>query len=648
MEPWPGRTRRWTGLVACLLLAASAGCDGVQAREPYLRNAIRDGRELYEATRAPSDPWASVLAREGLAELARRDPAAAATRLEDRLRDRPDSDGALALAELSYRAGLERQSRSPDEAMAWLRDSAALATIALREPGGSRPDLAVQIHNRSLARLVRIAQSEGKRRDVGWQRALRDHGVVLEGTSPDLAPGRFEDFKLVEDVRVSGMQHVYREGGLGVPLVAHRRVDPSSSPDPLDRFHPHELRLATTAVVSPVGGLKDRAWRRNPATLALLDPFVDRSIRLGGRELPLAADTTSPLAIQVSRGQLPSLEFTGLFDSDFRQPGVEAGLYLLRPYRPGKIPVVLVHGLFSSPRAYLQTMNELENDPEIDARYQFLVFLYPTGQPIPTSALELRASLLRIRKVLDPNHADPSMDQMVLVGHSMGGLLSKMMVQDTGLTLWDAAIRLPVKDLKASPETRKLIDEALIFEPLPFVKRVVFIATPHRGSPIADQWFGRTIASLIRRTSEQAAMSRELVELNGPDVIAPELRRMPLNAIGNLRTDSPILRSLDEIPIDPKVPYHSIIPQIGGVLPTDGVVEYRSSHLQGANSELIVPGTHFSQKDPDVTDELRRILRLHLEDPSISPTGSPRTGVRGDPPVLSEADRSRSEASTRR
>ncbi len=90
---------------------------------------------------------------------------------------------------------------------------------------------------------------------------------------------------------------------------------------------------------------------------------------------------------------------------------------------------------------------------------------------------------------------------------------------------------------------------------------------------------------------------------------------MPLNAIGNLRTDSPILKALNEIPIDSKVPYHSIIPQIGGILHTDGVVEYASSHLDGAVSELIVPGTHSSQQDPDVTAEIRRILKLHLATP---------------------------------
>ena len=618
----PGRSRtapgRRPGVAwsACLLLlAASAGCSGVRARDTVVRNAYRDFRETREARAEPVAPWASVLARHSLLEIARLDPAVAATKLEDRLREHPEPDGALALAELSYRAGLARESRDADQAMAWLRDAAALASLSLKEPGATRPDLAIQVHNRSVARLIRISQAEGRRRDGGWQKTLGDHGVVFASPTLDLAPARFEDLMPVEDVRVEGMQHIYRNDGLGVTLIAHRRVDPAASPDPLDRFHPHELRLPATAVVSSSGGLKDRSWRRNPATLALMDPFLDRTVKLGEREVTLAGDRTTPMAVQVAQGSLPTLEMTGLFDSDFKRPGVRAGLYLLRPYEPGKIPVVLVHGLFSSPRAFLQNMNELENDPEISKRYQFWVFLYPTGQPIPASALELRGSLERVRDQLDPNFADPSMDRMVLIGHSMGGLLAKMMAQSTGLTLWDAAFQRPPMQLKALPETRKILDESLIFRPVPFVRRIIFIATPHRGSPIADQWFGRTIASLIRRSSEQAEIGRELVELNGRDLIAPELRKMPLNAIGNLRTDSPILRALNEIPIDPRVPYHSIIPQIGGVLPTDGIVEYQSSHLDGAQSELIIPGTHSAQQDPDVTAEIRRILKLHLATP---------------------------------
>ena len=609
---------RWRIGAAVVLLATSAGCLNVKARDAVVRRSLRDYEEVREARARPGDPWSRVLDREGLLELAGRDPASAAIRLEDRLRDRPEADGALALAELAYRAGIARQSSNPQDAIAWLRDSASLATLSIREPGGTRPDLAEQVHNRSIARLIRIAQAEGTKQKRSWVKILADHGVVMASSTPDLAPARFSDLMLAEDVRVEGMQHIYRNGGLGTALIAHRRVEPNESPDPLDCFHPREQRLSATAVMMPSGSLEDMDWRRSPATLSLRDPFIDKAVHLGDRDVPLAGDRTTPMAVQVSQGRLPTLEFTGLFDSDFKQPGVEAGLYLLRPYVPGKIPVVLVHGLFSSPRAFLQTMNELENDPAIAARYQFWVFMYPTGQPIPSSAKKLRASLRKVREVLDPGLADPSMDRMVLIGHSMGGILAKMMAQDTGLVLWDAAFRRPPEQLLASAEVRQVLGEALIFRPMPTVKRLVFIATPHRGSPIADQWFGRTVASFIHRSDVQAEITREITELNGPGLIAPELRRMPLNAIGNLRTDSPILKALDDIPIDRRVPFHSIIPQVAGVMPTDGVVPYRSSHLDDAESERIVPGTHFSQQDPDVTAELRRILLVHLRSESES------------------------------
>ena len=191
---------------------------------------------------------------------------------------------------------------------------------------------------------------------------------------------------------------------------------------------------------------------------------------------------------------------------------------------------------------------------------------------------------------------------MVLVGHSMGGVLSKMMVQDSKLTLWDAAITVPRDQFKASAELQQTLDNVLIFQPLPFVSRVVFIATPHRGSPIADSRFGQAMAALVRRPAKLDARIAEIEALNGPDVISPEMRGRALNAITNLRTDSPILAALDRIPIQHGVNYHSIIPLIERPIDTDGVVEYRSSHLDGAGSERICRGNPFfsrgSRRDP--------------------------------------------------
>jgi hypothetical protein len=140
----------------------------------------------------------------------------------------------------------------------------------------------------------------------------------------------------------------------------------------------------------------------------------------------------------------------------------------------------------------------------------------------------------------------------------------------------------------------------------------VFIATPHRGSRDANELLGRVVAGFVRRSGEQAERVSELLALNGDDAIAPEFRGRWLNSIGSLRVDNPILFALERLPIAPGVPYHSIIPQVGGILETDGVVPYWSSHLEGASSEAIVPGTHFAQQSPKVTAELRRILYVHL------------------------------------
>ena len=613
----PPRSRLSRIVAACLLFITPAGCIGVNARDARLRNAVEDGWERVLASRGlnVSLETGAVLARQRLLIEAQEDPASAARLLEARLQAQTEPNGAMALAELSYHVGVEQQTRTPVAAMCWYRDAATLAALALGDPSASRPDLAIDIHNRSVARLIRLAQTRRVREDGNrtWLQVLEAQELLVHSSTMYLAPDRIGDLTVASDLKVEGMDHVYRSSGLGVPLIAHRFTDASRTADAQDQFFPLEMRIAATAVVVPGGGLLRGDWRRTPSTIDFIDPFQQPSIAVGStREAHLATDRTTPLAMQVASDQLAALEWTGLFDSNFERPGLEAALYMLRPYENGKIPVVFVHGLFSSPRAWVQTINELQNTPSIASRYQFWLFMYPTGQPIPGSAARLRESLMKVRETFDQGHSDPALDRMVLVGHSMGGLLSKMMVQDSKLALWDAAITVPRDQFKATPEVQKSLDNVMIFRRLPFVTRLVFIATPHRGSPIANSQFGQAIASMVRRPAKMDARIAEIEARNGPDVISPEMRGRALNAITNLRTDSPILAALDRIPIQPGVRYHSIIPLIEGTTDTDGVVEYRSSHLDGALSEKIFAGTHVSQQDPVVTRELDRILEEHL------------------------------------
>src|SRR5262249_22282968 len=161
-----------------------------------------------------------------------------------------------------------------------------------------------------------------------------------------------------------GMDHVYRTSGLGVPLVAHRVVaDKSPSPEVQDQFLPRDLRTGATAVLMARGDLLGGDWRRTPATLLLLDSFGPTTLAIRERDVALADDRTTPLASLVSGRRFAMAEWTGLFESNFQRLGVDMGLYMIRPYEPGKIPVVFVHGLFSSPRAWVQSINELRNSP---------------------------------------------------------------------------------------------------------------------------------------------------------------------------------------------------------------------------------------------------------------------------------------------
>ncbi len=454
--PWP---RRRAFAIACLLIMAPSGCADIKARDARLRNAIEDGWERVEANRGlnVSFETGSVLARLGLLTQAQEDSAGAARRLETHLQTQCEPDGSLALAELSYHVGLASQTGSPATALAWYRDAAALAALALADPAGARPDLALTIHNRALARLVRISHAKDVLHGRTWRQVLCTQGITVRSSTEFLDPERVADLRVASDFRVEGMDHVYRTTGLGVPLIAHRFAERSDAPDPRNQFFPREMRVGATAVLTPAGGLLGGEWRRCPAMLYLLDPFRDRSYVVGQRELVLASDRTTPLAVQIARGHLATLEWTGLFESDFERMGVDTGLYLLHPYEPGKIPVVFVHGLVSSPRAWVQTINEFRNTPELAARYQFWMFLYPTGKPIPTSAARLREALEQARKTFDPNHEDRAFDRIVLVGHSMGGLLAKMMVQDSELTLWDATITVPRDQFKESRWVRQCV-----------------------------------------------------------------------------------------------------------------------------------------------------------------------------------------------
>ena len=404
------------------------------------------------------------------------------------------------------------------------------------------------------------------------------------------APGYFTAFMLPSETEKKRPKRIHTENGVGGALVGLRLVTPRED------FAPFK------GITAPVTATLD--FRGTEATLALRRPATQSTANVEGRARPLAADYTAPLAYY----RPPSNFFATKEMATFRPAhyAEKMGLYFLQPYDPHRIPIVFVHGLSSSPFMWAETINDLQDDPKVREHYQFWVFAYPTGYPPLYSALRLREELAKVDK-LYPNHRS-----YVLVGHSLGGILAHVQVVTVTPAMWERDVGEPAREVLDHTGRDSILYRAMIFQANPRIKRVVFICTPHRGSETAVSGLGKFGGSLIAfPTAMTSTFRRSLTDVDLTQFTG-NAKRLPNSASG-LSPKNPSLKIVNSATI--RVPYHSIIGDRGkGDTPnsTDGLVPYWSSHLDGAESELIVPGPHASFNLPQTIAELKRILHLHL------------------------------------
>jgi pimeloyl-ACP methyl ester carboxylesterase len=292
------------------------------------------------------------------------------------------------------------------------------------------------------------------------------------------------------------------------------------------------------------------------------------------------------------------------------------GLSLLSPPARGKIPVVFIHGLWSNPSSWHRMIAVLESDPAISGRFQFWTFGYSTGDPIPYSAHLLRRNLKDARLKLDPARSDPAFDRMVIVGHSMGGLLARMMVVDAGDRLGRVVTDRPFRDLAGEKDDLELFHDCLFFEAWPEVRRAIYIATPHRGSRFDRGAIQQIGTRLVRISDPLQAAHHRLLTRNEPTFFRVHFRNAIPSSIDELEWGSPMLTGLAELSTSPSIKIHSII-AVRPVPPTgdrtDGLVRYISAHVAGAVSEKIVASGHLCQDHAEVIGEVRRILAEHMD-----------------------------------
>jgi pimeloyl-ACP methyl ester carboxylesterase len=336
-------------------------------------------------------------------------------------------------------------------------------------------------------------------------------------------------------------------------------------------------------------------------------------VRVDNQILPLEYEPTAALAYGLSESIVWQLELQGFFLGDLLRVEKVTNLAAGTPHQPGRIPVVFVHGTASSAGRWADLVNDLLSDLRIRKNFEFWFFSYDTGNPIAYSAARLRQALRAAVERFDPDGKDPAMHRMVLLGHSQGGLLVKMMAVDTGAKLWDNISSVPLEQLKLSDKSRELLRESLFVEPLPFVRRVIFLCTPHRGSYQAGGRIVHWITRFMKLPGDVLDVGKDALQGNADKLKIAANTQMP-TSIDNMTPTNRFVQTLATIPVAPQVAAHSIIAvSSSGPIEqgNDGVVEYQSAHIDGVESELVVNSGHSAQGNPHTVEEVRRILLLH-------------------------------------
>ncbi len=400
----------------------------------------------------------------------------------------------------------------------------------------------------------------------------------------------------------------FRQPGFGLPVVlrtARCEDDPRCELYPDEGIH----QWATAWIEHGADGA---------TLLRIVDPAKMPQARIGGREVPLYFDALSFYALGASVSRLPRQGIYGLLGGD--GIGGRAGVYLLRDYDPRKTPVVMVHGLGSHPIIWSELSGALWADPELRDSYQVVHVVFQTNAPLLVSRLRVQAYLDRMWALLDPEGDDPARRKMVLVGHSLGGVVSRMLTVDSGRVLWDAAFTVPPEELQGEPADVAGIRDTFLLKPYPGACALVMMAAPHKGSPTASSLPGRIARVLVGRRAPEIQALRRLT--SQPAAVRPEVlesyRFARLNSITTLQAVQPVRLAGQSLLPAPGVRYHTIAGNLHGQ-GSDGFVPLESAILPGAASTLVVDHGHALYRDPEVVAQVIGILREERQRPCDPP-----------------------------
>ena len=611
-------------LVVLFLLTGCATPVGVSSLDLQLSN--RKLTENVLANDSLSAPTQQLLNRAGLTEQYGKEPAAAIGALRTALPTAGKADRFFALSELSFLHASQGGERSHYLA-------AAVYAYAFLFPGGDMPPpspfdprliTAVNLYNQGLALGLTGAvpgQVDLYTGDTTYPLPFGEIVIHLDPRELRWGPFTMENFVAAAQLDVRGLRNDYRWPGIGSSLVASLKHIRGEE-DWAFSLVPAVLKVSATALlrIDDLDGLLGAGNLKGE--LVLYTTQEEAAVDIDGRRVPLEYRPSTALAYTLEGSQVYQMELKGLLSGDlmlFKQATrFKDNVFLMAPYRPGRIPLVLVHGTASSPARWAEVLNEIINDQKLLDRYQIWLFTYNTGSPVLYSGGLLVQGLKNIVRQMDPEGKDEALRKMVVVGHSQGGLLTKLTAIDSGTVFWDNLFTLPPDQLKVTPESRAALEQSMFFKPLPFVRHVVFVSTPHRGSFLAKNWVSNLLQRVISLPFKLLSPIQEIFERDPSALKVAGMKDAVPRSTDNMNPGSHFVKAYASIPLSPSVQAHSIIAVDNPDDPKeewdDGVVTYQSAHIEGVQSELVVRSGHSAQDNPEAIEEIRRILIENLKD----------------------------------
>lgn len=507
----------------------------------------------------------------------------------------PGSEWVLRARTALYQAENDERNKRPT-ALDEYYEASRLSWHALETSEPIEP--AYELYETSLAGLIRLAKAQNRLDSQNGLTLANGRKVPIRFVGMPWKPGEIDRLGPTPKRGDRDLLNYYQTPGVGLPMVGVHE-------ETRDPFLYAETPFAVTMIFRP--------GPQGEFGLEYCDPLVFDKVVVGNRSLPLARDISSPWASAVEN--LPQTWFRAFFNPS--EADIQAQIHMLEPYQPGKIPIILVHGLFSEPLTWALMINELKNEPDLNRNYQIWAFRYPTGGRFFMSSMMFRQQLLNLRTRLDPRGCDKALDQMVLIGHSLGGIMAKIQVTDSGDAIWNTIARGPFEQLQGPPELLTKIRASLFFHPSPTIQRVIFIGTPHHGAKLATGFLARSGERLISFDSPEDQQLKSLIAQNN-QLLNPNLMTTIPTTLDMLEPNHPLLETIRKLPIAPWVKTHSVIGTGGWVgcrEQTDGIVPVESAEHPTDVSSIKVRGIHTHlHRNPDSIKEVIRILEVHARE----------------------------------